>query len=206
MKLHLKQSTDSGGEESALLDIPGTPSDWSRDGQWIVYGPDTLQIVAASGAHKPFPFISTRFRQGGGRFAPDGKWLVYASNETGRFEVFVRRFAGAPAEAEGAIQVSDGGGDFPVWRPDGQELYYMSGDFTVYAVATSDLGGTGTVGPPQRLFRACPGTVPWNRPMRGESYGTPFDTLDGQRFLVNCASRPPGESVVLMNWSPAGAR
>ena len=204
--LYLKRSMDPGSEESSFLGITAGPTDWSRDGEWIAYGEDTIGIVAASGDRKPFSFLSTPFRHGGGRFAPDGKWLAYVSDETGSWEVFVRPFAGGPAGAEGKIQISDNGGDFPVWRSDGRELYYMSRDLTIYAVATNDLTVTGTVARPERLFRACPRGDPLSQPppMRGaSSWGYVFDTLDGKRFLINCAAHPPGQFVVLMNWSPA---
>lgn len=207
--LYLKRSMDPGGEESSLLGIGGGPTDWSRDGQWIAYGDTTIGIVAASGAGKPFPFLAAPFRYGGARFAPDGKWLAYVSDETGKYEVFVRPFAGGPAASEGKIQISDNGGDFPIWRSDGRELYYLSRDLTIYAVATSDLK-SGTVSRPERLFRACPrGNDPVSLPLptRGaSSWGYMFDTIDGKRFLVNCAAHPLGQFVVLMNWSPAAKR
>jgi Tol biopolymer transport system component len=110
--LYIKKSIDAGAEESLLVDAPmGGPTDWSRDGRWIAYGP--LQIASAPGDRPPFRFLATPFRNGAGRFSPDGKWLAYTSDETGRFEVFVRPFAGAPAAAGGKIQLSASGGDFP---------------------------------------------------------------------------------------------
>jgi Tol biopolymer transport system component len=164
-----------------------------------------VSIVPASGDRDAFRFLSAPFWSGAARFSPDGKWIAYTSNETGRYEVFVRPFAGAPA-TEGSIQISDGGGDYPVWRPDGHELYYMSKDLTIHAVATADLHSNGVGPSPQTLFRACPETVSLLRPMRGTPWGHPFDTLDGKRFLVNCQAKPSGQFVVLMNWSPAAHR
>ena len=120
--------------------------------------------------------------------------------ETGRYEVYVRPFAGGPVTAEGKIQISSGGGDFPVWRPDGQELYYMSGDFTLYTVNTTELGRSTGLPLASRLFRACPGTLPMRPPMRGELYGYNYGTHERKRFLVNCAAEPPGRFVVLLNW------
>ena len=204
--LYFKQSIDAGGEELPLLDLEGGPTDWSRDGQWIAYGSTNLEIVAASGDRKPFSFLVRPFRQGGSRFSPDGRWIAYVSDETGRFEVFVRPFSGGSAESDSRVQVSEAGGDFPVWRSDGRELYYMSGDFTIYAVSTTDLRTNGTVGRPERLFRACPGSVTVNRPLHGAWWSHSFDTLDGKRFLVNCAAQPPGQFNVLMNWSPSAVR
>jgi Tol biopolymer transport system component len=166
-RIYVKGAADSGAEESVLHDGPGMPTDWSRDGRWITVGGTGVQVVAASGDRKAFTFVDTPFRDGAARFSPDGKWIAYVSDETGRFEVFVRPFAEAPADTGRKIQVSDRGGDYPVWRSDGNELYYMSGNFTIYAVRTNDLRKTGTVPRPERLFRACPGSVPFLPSMQG---------------------------------------
>jgi hypothetical protein len=116
--------------------------------------------------------------------------------------VFIRPFDGSPVAAEDKMQLSDGGGDFPVWRSDGQELFFISGDFQIHGVETSRLRLKGAVPRPQRLFRACPNSVTQGRPLRGTWWTHPFDTLDGKRFLISCTARPPGQFVVLMNWAP----
>ena len=200
--LYIKPSNDSGGPVLAVPAATGGPSDWSRDGRWIAYG-QPVSIATALGDGEAFRFLAAPFWSGAARFSPDSKWIAYTSNETGRYEVFVRPFAGAPAAADSNIQISVGGGDYPVWRSDGKELYYMSGDFTIQAVVTEDLNRTDLNPRPLALFRACPGTVPFLQPMRGTPWGHPFDTSDGKRFLVNCQAHPPGQFVVLMNWSPA---
>jgi len=157
MGVYIKSSMDPGRDESPLTQATAEPYDWSRDAKWISFGVADLWVAPVSGDQKPFEFLATPFMEAGGRFSPDGKWIAYASNETGRFEIYVRPFAGAPASSEGKIQISDQGGDFPVWRRDGEELFYMAGDLNVYAVNTKSLGRLGTVSP-SRLFRACPGT------------------------------------------------
>jgi Tol biopolymer transport system component len=201
----LKQALDATSEESPLSGVDAEPYDWSSDGKWIVYRKDHDLMVAPVGGHgKAFPFLATPFREGAARFAPDGKWIAYVSNESGRFEVYVRPFAGRPATAEGKIQISNRGGDFPVWRADGQELYYMSADYTIHAVTTTDLGRSSTMPPPLPLFRACPDTLALRPPARGQTFGHSFDTLDGTRFLVNCAVELPGRFVVLLNWPLTG--
>ena len=180
--------------------------DWSRDGKWISFGGRDIWIASPSGDRKPFAFLATPFREGGGRFSPDGKWIAYTSDETGRVEVYVRRFSGEPA-TEGRIQVSKNGGEEPVWRSDGQELFYLSGnqnDVGVYAARTSDLNRTGGVAVPVLLFRACPQTA-----VAGYLDGTPwdyvYDTVDGDRFLINCKAHPQDRFGVLLNWTmPAG--
>jgi eukaryotic-like serine/threonine-protein kinase len=148
--------------------------------------------------------IETPSRHGATRFSPDGKWVAYSSEETGRFEVFVRPFANG-AVGQDKIQISESGGDFPVWRADGQELFFMSEDATIQAVPTSALRVDGAGPRPQALFRPCPGSAPQSQPMTAQFWSNPFDTLDGRRFIVSCAMRPSREYVVLMNW-PLTAR
>ena len=141
--LYIKTAMDAAAEETQLLATFGSPTDWSRDGRWIAVdeyplnqsGPTTLIVSSRDRTAKRL--IDTQSRHGGTRFSPDGKWVAYTSEETGRFEVFVRPFANGEAGRE-KIQISESGGDFPVWRPDGQELFFMSEDGTIHAVATSD--------------------------------------------------------------------
>ena len=140
---HIKTSMDPGRDEAPLAHILQEPHDWSRDGKWISYGFPQLSVAPIASEGKPFQFIATPFMTTGGRFSPDGKWIAYASNETGRFEIYVRPFTGGPAAAEGKIQMSNQGGDYPVWRADGGELFYMASDLNIYAVNTKDLGGRG---------------------------------------------------------------
>ena len=198
LPVYLKKSMDPGSEESLLFDSID-PYDWSRDGKWISCGSSDLWVAPASAQGKPFQFYATPFIEGGGRFSPDVKWIAYSSNETGRYEIYVRPFSGAPAGGEGKIQLSNNGGDFPVWRPDGQELFYLSGDLNIYAVNTKSLGSPGAAPLPARLFRACPGTAPRGLPLRGEHFSYGYDTHDGQQFLVNCLAEAPGRFIVLMN-------
>ena len=75
--IYIKRSMDPGRDELPL--------------------PTEAWIASASGDSKPFAFLATSFLEGGGRFSPDGKWIAYMSDETGRVEVYVRRFSGAPA-------------------------------------------------------------------------------------------------------------
>jgi serine/threonine protein kinase len=200
LELHIKQAIDSGAEEVSL-GVGSDPYDWSKDGQWITSGSADVFVRLVSAPQQRIEFLATPFREGGARFSPDGKWLAYVSNETGHFEVYVRPFNGAPAAAEGKIQMSSNGGDFPVWRQDGQELFYMSRDFDIHAVDTSHLASAVTAPAPKTLFRACPGRATLGTPENNTTYSYAFDTLDGNRFLVNCTAEPPGQFTLLMNWS-----
>jgi serine/threonine protein kinase/Tol biopolymer transport system component len=198
---HLKTAIDIGSPEIGIPSGPGMPPyDWSADGRWISFGTADLWVAPTTGDRKPFPFLATPSAESNARFSPDRKWIAYVSNETGRAEIYVRPFAGAPAPPEGRIQISNAGGDFPVWGPGGQELFYMAPDFALYAVSTGNLSKTTAVALPTRLFQACPRTEPLERPATGQSFGYAFDTHDGQRFLINCMVEPGGHYRVLMNW------
>jgi serine/threonine protein kinase len=206
--LYMKSALDASAEETQVLDVQSYPTDWSRDGRWAAIagartaepdpGSGVAQIVSLSDRSVK-RVLETPSRNGAARFSPDGKWVAYTSEETGRFEVFVRPFANGVAAGE-KIQVSESGGDFPVWRADGQELYFMSEDASIHALPTGSLRIDGPVPRTQRLFRPCPGSAPQSPPMSAQFWGNPYDTRDGKRFIVNCLVRPPRDYVALMNW------
>jgi eukaryotic-like serine/threonine-protein kinase len=202
-ELYEKKSLEPGVGETPLAGIGRevNPDDWSTDGRWIAahsYG--QLWIVPTSRDGKPFPFLESTFTATHARFSPDGKWLAYASNETGRIEIYVRPFTGGPAGPEGKIQISNGGGDFPVWSRDGKELLYLSNGIDLYSVPVRDFGqGAGPI--PSRLFSVCSGKP---AAFSAGNFSSPFDVSpDGQRFLVICATEQ--KFVVLMNWDAAKA-
>jgi Tol biopolymer transport system component len=199
---YLKKAIDVGSDEVKVPNANGDPPwDWSRDGRWISStGNDAdIWVKPAGNDGKPFQFLATPFIEAGSRFSPDTKWIAYVSNETGRDEVYVRPFTGGPASAEGKIQISSAGGDFPAWGADGLELFYMSPEFDIEAVSIRNLGRSDETPTPVRLFKACPQTAPVDPPMTGQTFGWPFDTRDGQKFLVNCRVQPAGRYVVLLN-------
>jgi Tol biopolymer transport system component len=197
----IKASLDIAGEEAPVPKaVPAPPLDWSRDGQWMLLSNNDIWVMRAGGPGGPFAFLATRFREAGGRFSPDGKWIAYVADETGRYEVYVRPFTGTTASATGKIQISQNGGDFPVWGPGNRELFYMTPDSVIHAVDVRTLGQAGATPAASRLFEACPETNPANRALAGASYNTPFDTHDGQRFLVTCRVQPAGRYLVLLNW------
>jgi len=194
----LKMSMEPVSEESPL---PGTepPLDWSRDGKWIAMGTKNIWIAPTSGDRTPFQFLATPFHQGDPRFSPDGEWIAYSSDESGRTEVYVRPFHGGPAAPEGKVQISSQGGDYPVWGPTGQELFFMAADSNIDVANTRNPGRSGSVPLPTRLFRPCADTEPFSKAGSGYEYN--FDTRDGRRFLVNCLVNNPGRFIVLLNWA-----
>ena len=200
--VYLKTSLDPGAGEEPVPELPGAPQDWSRDGRWISYfrGQD-VWVASLSGVVEAFPFLETSAWESDLRFSPDGRWVAYASDETGQWEVHVRPFDGGPAGTEGRIQLSTDGGDFPVWGPDGRELFYMSGDDVLYAVDTADLGRREPVTLPSRLFQVCPDGRPVSHATGGVPYSPPYDTRDGEQFLVSCREEPVGQFLVMLDWT-----
>ena len=196
--LYQKAANGAGQDEMLLRsDNPKMPLDWSADGRFILYreyNPQTnadLWVLPLEGERKPWPWRKTQFADFTGRFSPDGKWIAYQTNESGRNEIYVQAFEpGAPASG-GKWQVSVNGGSLPYWRRDGRALYYQSADLTWMAVELT-LGGEVKVGTPKEFFDA--------RSIGPRS--PPCLTGDGQRILF--ATRPEETSVrsftVLLNW------
>jgi Tol biopolymer transport system component len=206
VRLSTKPST-GGDEEQVLFDSPETkiPCDWSRDGRFLIYyapepktGTD-LWVLPLDGSGKPFTFLKTEANELWGQFSPDGRWVAYQSNETGRFEIYVRAFGGP----DGQTLVSTGGGVYPRWSHDGKELYYIAPDARLMAVSIRAAGATIEAGAPSALFQTRKVGGGLNVINRGHQY----DVAPDGRFLVNVeADTTPPPLTLLMNWSATGGR
>jgi Tol biopolymer transport system component len=146
---------DGSADEQPLLTTPidKAPQDWSPDGQFLLYSVQDLKnasdlwALPLTGDRKPFLVVQSAFDDVHGQFSPDGHWIAYTSNETGRYEIYVRPFPGPG----GKSQVSTNGGIYPQWRRDGKELFFISPDNHMMAapVITSTAFTSGT---PLSLF------------------------------------------------------
>ena len=151
-----------------------------------------------SGDKKPFPFLKTPFDERDGQFSPDGKWIAYQSNESGRFEIVVQPFPGPG----GKFQISTNGGAQPRWNKNGKEIFYVSLDSKMMAapVKLSPDGQSLETGTPVALFpvRIAGGPVPG--PYKQQYAVSP----DGQQFLVNLAADEGTTSpiTIIYNWRP----
>jgi Tol biopolymer transport system component len=144
---------------------------------------------------KPIPFMQTQFNERYGRFSPDGRWIAYASTESGRDEVYVAPFPGPAVK----WQVSSNGGAWPRWRGDGRELFYEDAEGRLMAASVDGSGAALVVGAVQPLFTLRMRTAAW---AGSTSYN--YDvTADGQRFLVNTADESQGDAPItlLLNWA-----
>jgi eukaryotic-like serine/threonine-protein kinase len=199
---HLYQKAASGsGQEELLLrsDYPKSPSHWSRDGRFIIYQqtePKTkrdLWVLPVTGDQKPFAFLQTPANEEERRLSPDGRWMAYVSDESGRYEVYVQSF---PSRG-GKRQVSTGGGIAAQWRGDGKELFYQAPDGKLMVVEVKSGASFETDSPkPLFEFRAIDtvGTYP--------SYTA---TADGQRFMISTlVGNESSEALtVVVNWAVA---
>ncbi|MBI3695088.1 MAG: PD40 domain-containing protein [Acidobacteria bacterium] len=152
-------------------------------------------MLSLEGDRKPVPFLETEFNEFFGRFSPDGKWIAYASNESGPYEVYVRGFP----KSGGQWMVSNGGGSRPRWRRDGKELFYLTADRKLMAVEVKAAGATFEYGQPRELFQTSAANLG-----NTDVYDV---TADGKRFLVNTALEEAAATpiTVVENWA-AGAK
>ena len=198
---------DRSGSPERLTTIGEQQSagSWSPDGRAVAFtqvSPETkgdIYVLELNGERKPRPFAQSKFDEGSPRFSPDGRWIAYCSNESGRSEVYVQAYPGPGAK----VQISTEGGDDPVWRRNGGELYYRSGDkIMVVSVST---GSSFRADRPKTLWEGR-----YNQGLNSMC-GPPgpgasnYDvTADGQRFLMiqeGDQDVPATQINVVLNWS-----
>ena len=179
------------------------PSDWSSDGQYIVYStpaPHTkwdIWTLALSEPSKPRPILQSEFNERSGAISSDNRWLAYLSDETGSPQIYVQPFPSGGHK----VQISTRGGYQPKWNPSGNELFYVSPDSKLIAVDVR-AGADIEVGVPRELF-----SLPLTD--LDVAFGIDYSvTAAGQRFLVNTVLRdtPSAPIFVILNWAPKEAQ
>jgi Tol biopolymer transport system component/tRNA A-37 threonylcarbamoyl transferase component Bud32 len=227
-------SSSRAGEEVLLVASPQTKvaTDWSADGRFLLYmGADpqtdwdlwvlplegdrpstTSRRPEPAGGRTPWVFLKTPFNERMGAFSPDGRWVAYQSNESGRMEIYVRPFAGPAASgaalrlrsgqaagaAGGQWQISTAGGIFPRWRRDGKELYYLGPNGVMMAAPLTVTDSTLAPGVPVALFptRIVGGGV-------DNGQGRQYDVARDGRFLINTVLDEASAPITLLqNWRP----
>ena len=190
---------DGSGAEERLTTGEGnqSPTSWSPDGQALAIvdnsttGATHLMLLRLSD-HKLQPLLHTPFNEGGGQFSPDGRWLAYASDESGRFEVYVQAYPGPG----GKWQISTDGGTGPIWNRSGLELFYRSANKLMAVNVTTHPSFSS--GKPKMLFEGS-----------FLSEGPVFPSYDvspgGQRFLmiqpVDQGQTASTQINVVLNWT-----
>ena len=209
----LYQKLASGVEGDELLvtsDQVKTPESWSADGRFLLYrsiDPQTsldLWVLPMIGNRTPSVFLKTSFREGYSAFSPDGRWVAYESNESGRNEIYIRPFvppatdSKPSAPAGGQWQVSAAGGIYPRWRVDGKEIYYLNPAGAMMAVPITVIGDTPAPGAPVVLF-------PTRIVGGGEdvAQGRQYDVTPNGHFLINTVLDTAAAPITLLqNWNP----
>jgi eukaryotic-like serine/threonine-protein kinase len=194
-----QKAANGDGTEELLLESNEEkfPSHWTWNGQFISYnnisakGDIDVRVLPLFGDREPIPFAQTEFAEYAGHFSPNGRWLAYVSNESGKDEVYVRPF---PSGA--GIRVSTSGGTQPRWPRHAKELFYQGLDGKLMAVEVT-AGKKFEAGTPRALFQM--------RLAMDFDFSPYTVTADGQRFLI---STPVGEAAsptitVVLNWPAA---
>jgi eukaryotic-like serine/threonine-protein kinase len=196
--IYVTGASGSGGEEPVVSsDLPNDPTDWSSDGRYILFtrqDPVTLKDVWALplfGDRRAFPLVQTQFIEEQAHLSPDGQWIAYVSNESGKWEVYLQRFP----RSSGKWQVSTAGGSQPRWRRDGREMYFVDPKGMLYVVGV-ELGAKVLIAQPKSLFQTNLADY-----AMGGRYAV---TAQGDRFLVNIDDNADTRAInVVLNWTSA---
>jgi Tol biopolymer transport system component len=196
--IYQKPSNGTQKEEMIFADpaIKFTTS-WSNDGKYLSFdridpeskGITALWVLPMFGDRKPHALISTEFNNTYSEFSPDGHWVAYDSNESGKDEIYAMAFPNATAR----FQISTAGGANVQWRADGKELYYTDPDNKIMAVDINSHGESLQVGTPHVLWQ------PRLQPVVSPPYSA---SSDGKRFLVNeLPLQSTAQLTLVLNWN-----
>ena len=207
LNLYVKAASGSGREELLLkTEDSKFPADWSLDGRYLVYtaaSRKTRQDIwmlpgpGVPGDRKPQVYLQTEFDESHARISPDGKYLAYNSNESGRAEVYVRPFPDATA---GKWQVSSGGGGQPQWSRDGRELYYLGANRRLMAAPVKTAAAFEVATPTPLFETSIPGNI-----APTATHSTRYGVAPDGRFLVVSSSEGTDQPMtIVLNWAPRG--
>jgi serine/threonine protein kinase/Tol biopolymer transport system component len=195
-QLYLKNVDGSGSEEEVVelsQGRQGNPWDWSRDGKYILCRRANEVWYLTWPDRVAKPLLQARWTVLNAQLSPDGRWVAYASNETGSMEIYVSPFP----SVNGKWQVSNGGGQEARWRQDGKELFYVSAEGKMMSVGVVT-GASFKGSPPVALFQ-----THRRQPISAQDAFSYDVSSDGQKFLIitrmdEASAAPPS---VLLNWA-----
>jgi serine/threonine protein kinase len=207
-----RKSAIAGGTEELLLATAQTKlaTDWSSDGRFVLFesrdpkrGLDiwALPFDGSAKPGKPFPVVQTNFDEQRGQFSPDGNWIAYQSDESGRHEIYLRAFPGPSNK----WPVSTNGGTQVRWRRDGKELFYVALDGRLIAVPIQVAANANPpeVGTPVALFAPPLGGAVQQADFRHQY----VVSSNGQRFLVATVTEGMNSPItVILNWKPPNGK
>ncbi len=197
---------DGAGPEQQLLDSPGidiqrNPYDWSSDGRFILYAilntnNEDLWVFDTS-TSREYPLIQGPLNKSQGQFSPDGKWIAYTLDESGKVEVYTREFLPPEKLADHRTKISLDGGSEPRWRQDGKELFYLGPDGAMMALGI-EAGSIVHAAKPVKLF-----------PAKGkpDGFGWPSTikfavAANGQKFIMVVEAKPASVSPINVLLNP----
>jgi eukaryotic-like serine/threonine-protein kinase len=192
-----EKAVDGGGNEELVFEseIAKYCQSWSPDNKFLIFmtvsndsSTNTdIWTLPLFGDRKPVPYLQTEFHEFSGRISPDGKWIVYSSDESGKNEVYVRPFRGSG----GKLLVSAAGGSTPVWSHDGKEIFYLGDDRKLMAARVKN-GSTLGIEVARPLFQT-----------NTESFLPSYDvSADGRRFVIvtSTPQKLASPITVVVNW------
>jgi eukaryotic-like serine/threonine-protein kinase len=196
-----RKPANGAGNDQLLLAEPNLafPDSWSRDGRYLLFEKNSgagtrfdLWVLPMIGDPTPFPYLETAFQETHSQFSQDGRWVAYASDESGRTEVYIQSFP----IGNGKWQVSTAGGDQPQWGADGKELFYMAADRNLMAVSINGSAAL-EIGRPEVLFQT-------NTPITGitDDRNNFVPARDGRRFMINTLDETKNAQPLtfVLNW------
>jgi eukaryotic-like serine/threonine-protein kinase len=188
--LFLKDLASGTEEPLGAFDEPLVLDQWTPDGRFLIartFG-GAVYAVPLDGDRKPRMLVdNASYNHDELRVSPDGRWVAFNGNESGRWEVYMAEFPAFTSKR----QISESGGVQPQWRADGRELFYLASDGSLMSARVDTRGGF-TVSTPSRLFSTRLATNP-NMPQ----YAV---TADGQRFLGIERATEASYFTFLLNW------
>jgi len=194
------KSADGVGDEQTLLERTAYPASWSPDGRFIIFsetGVKTrmdISVLPMFGDKKEYQLSNSPFDERSPQLSPDGRWLAYSSDETGDYEIYIQSFSAEGKLGSDKKRVSTSGGKFPVWRHDGQELFFVAADGSMMVTSVKTGGKEFEFESPKPLFKT--------RLLQSNFHE--FDvTHDGQRFLIGTRIGEPTAPppTVILNWT-----
>ena len=191
-----QKNADGSGVPQQVGNLGGLQQafwDWSRDGKYLLLWKYGELWYMSSSDWQPKPLLQAKWLVRNAQFSPDGRWVAYSTNESGNWEVYVAPFP----NVNGKWQVSRGGGEEPRWRRDGKELFYLSSDGKMMAVAAKTAGNFEAASP-LTLFQTHLG-----QPISSYDLVSYDVTADGQRFLINTKVDEPNVAPLslILNWT-----
>jgi Tol biopolymer transport system component len=198
--IYRKPTSGIGAPERLLTPGPPQhPASVSSDGRFLIYEQNhtstksdiwVVPLIPSNGGTKPYPYLVTEFNELFPQFSPDGKWVAYVSDESGRREVYVQSFP----TSGGRWQISSKGGSQPRWRQDGKELFYISSELMLMSVEVR-AASTFDVGSERALFQT-----------RIDNYNSPNRYAvgdNGKKFLINVPIGGEKVNPITVNINPS---